>query len=61
MPRQFSDSAPTPALLLKFLHGFADDIMRPVARDEQVHIDYLTSAQFARDLRHATSSSKTTD
>ncbi|WP_348771937.1 HEPN-associated N-terminal domain-containing protein [Burkholderia sp. Tr-862] len=52
VPGVFSDSARAPALTLKFLHDFADDIMKPVARDEQVHIDYLPSqvvTEFMRD------------
>lgn len=41
-------------LMLRFLHGFAWDIMQPVERDELQHIDYLPSqviTEFVRDYR----------
>jgi len=42
----------TQKLTLNFLHDFANDIMKPVARNTQVHIDYLSSqvvTEFMRD------------
>lgn len=52
IPGIFSEWARTPALMLNFLHEFRTDIMKPVARDERVHIDYLPSqvvTEFMRD------------
>ncbi|BDB27316.1 hypothetical protein CTP10_R47210 [Cupriavidus sp. P-10] len=53
-PGMFSDAARMPALTLSFLHDFAADIMKPVARDRHVHVDYLPSqvvTEFVRDYR----------
>lgn len=52
VPSMFSEDARTQALTLSFLHNFANDIMKPVARNNQVHIDYLPSqvvTEFMRD------------
>lgn len=52
VPSIFSDEAREKALTLSFLHEFANDIMKPVARNNQVHIDYLPSqvvTEFMRD------------
>jgi hypothetical protein len=52
VPGIFSEEARTQALTLSFLHDFANDIMEPVARNNQVHIDYLPSqvvTEFMRD------------
>lgn len=48
----FSDNARASALTLSFLHDFASDIMKPVERNNLVHIDYLPSqvvTEFMRD------------
>jgi hypothetical protein len=53
-PGMFSDANRTPALTLNFLRDFADDIMKPVARDQRVHVDYLPSqvvTEFVRDYQ----------
>jgi hypothetical protein len=53
-PGMFSDADRTPALTLSFLHDFAADIMKPVARDQHVHVDYLPSqvvTEFVRDYQ----------
>ena len=52
VPTLFSEEARTLTLTLSFLHDFANDIMKPVARNNQVHIDYLPSqvvTEFMRD------------
>ncbi|VVE05434.1 hypothetical protein PIN31009_02340 [Pandoraea iniqua] len=52
VPGMFSEFARRPALTIRFLHDFAKDIMKPVARDHTVHIDYLPSqvvTEFMRD------------
>lgn len=52
VPGMFSDEARTRALTLSFLHDFANDIMKPVERNNKVHIDYLPSqvvTEFMRD------------
>lgn len=52
VPSMFSEDARALRLTLRFLHDFTDDIMKPVARDNQVHIDYLPSqvvTEFMRD------------
>lgn len=52
VPGMFSDAGRTPALTLSFLHDFAADIMKPIARDNRVHVDYLPSqviTEFMRD------------
>jgi hypothetical protein len=52
LPGIFSEEARIQALTLSFLHDFADDIMKPVARNNQVQIDYLPSqvvTEFMRD------------
>lgn len=43
VPGFFSDATRDDALSLSFLHDFAADIMKPVARDDRVHVDYLPS------------------
>lgn len=48
----FSDVERNHRLALTFLHQFANDIMKPVARDQRVHVDYLPSqvvTEFIRD------------
>jgi RES domain-containing protein len=52
VPGMFSDADRTLALTLSFLHDFAADIMKPVERDDRVHVDYLPSqvvTEFMRD------------
>lgn len=52
VPNIFSEEGRTHTLTLSFLHNFANDIMKPVARNNQVHIDYLPSqvvTEFMRD------------
>lgn len=52
IPSIFSEEVRTQTLTLRFLHDFANDIMKPVARNNQVHIDYLPSqvvTEFMRD------------
>jgi hypothetical protein len=52
VPSLFSEEPRTLALTLSFLHDFANDIMKPVARNNLVHIDYLPSqvvTEFMRD------------
>jgi hypothetical protein len=54
VPSVFSEDARTHTLTLSFLHDFSSDIMKPVARNNQVHIDYLPSqvvTEFMRDYR----------
>lgn len=53
VPGIFSDATRFDRLSLRFLHHFKDDIMRPVARDNRTHIDYLPSqvvTEFIRDF-----------
>lgn len=52
VPGIFSEEARTYALTLKFLHDFANDIMKPVARNNQVHIDYLPSQVVTEFMRN---------
>lgn len=52
VPGMFSEEPRALALTLSFLHDFASDIMKPVVRNNQVHIDYLPSqvvTEFIRD------------
>lgn len=52
IPGLFSDTDRNDRLGLRFLHGFAKDIMKPVERDQRVHVDYLPSqvvTEFMRD------------
>ena len=52
VPGMFSDATRSSALTLRFLHDFADDIMRPVDRSTHVDINYLPSqvvTEFMRD------------
>ncbi len=52
VPNIFAEEGRTHSLTLSFLHDFANDIMKPVARNNQVHIDYLPSqvvTEFMRD------------
>lgn len=52
VPGIFSDAARYQALTLRFLHAFTSDIMKPVERNNQVHIEYLPSqvvTEFMRD------------
>lgn len=52
VPGMFSDESRTYSLSVDFLCDFARDIMKPVARDNRVHIDYLPSqvvTEFIRD------------
>lgn len=52
VPGVFSDASREQAHTLRFMKAFAADIMKPVARDSQVHIDYLPSqvvTEFFRD------------
>lgn len=52
VPGMFSEAARIPSRTLSFLHDFAHDIMQPVARSQQVHIDYLPAqvvTEFMRD------------
>lgn len=56
VPGTFADSDRYTTLGMRFLHRFADDIMRPVARDNRVHIDYLPSqvvTEYLRDFQFA--------
>lgn len=56
VPSMFSDDPRAQTLTLSFLHDFANDIMKPVARNNQVHIDYLPSqvvTEFMRDYGFA--------
>lgn len=56
VPGIFSDAERAPALTLSFLHDFANEIMKPVARNNLVHIDYLPSqviTEFMRDYAFA--------
>jgi RES domain-containing protein len=39
-------------LALSFLHDFRDDIMKPVARDERTHIDYIPTQIVTEFFRH---------
>lgn len=53
VPGFFSNADRAHALTLRFLHYFAADIMKPVARDKRIHIDYLPSqvvTEFMRDF-----------
>lgn len=53
IPGFFSSADRNFALKLYFLHDFANDIMKPVARDNRVHVDYLPSqvvTEFMRDF-----------
>jgi hypothetical protein len=53
VPGFFSEESRIEALTLRFLHDFANDIMKPVERNNQVHIDYLPSqvvTEFMRDF-----------
>ncbi|MFS0754478.1 RES family NAD+ phosphorylase [Noviherbaspirillum sp. 1P10PC] len=52
VPGIFAEEPRKQALTLSFLHDFANDIMKPVARNNEVHIDYLPSqvvTEFMRD------------
>lgn len=52
VPSMFSEKSRTYSLTLRFLHDFANDIMKPIDRTNQVHIDYLPSqvvTEFMRD------------
>lgn len=52
VPSIFSEEPRALALTLNFLHDFANDIMKPVERSNQVHVDYLPSqvvTEFMRD------------
>lgn len=52
VPSIFSDEARAHSLTVRFLHDFANDIMKPVARNSHIHIDYLPSqvvTEFMRD------------
>lgn len=51
VPSIFSEEPRALALTLRFLHDFANDIMKPVERDKQVHIDYLPSQVFTEFIR----------
>lgn len=56
VPSIFSEEPRALALTINFLHDFADDIMKPVARNNQVHVDYLPSqvvTEFMRDYDFA--------
>ncbi|MBI3348325.1 HEPN-associated N-terminal domain-containing protein [Pelomonas aquatica] len=53
VPGLFSEVGRQRRLVLRFLHAFAADVMKPVERDERVHIDYLPSqvvTEFLRDF-----------
>ena len=52
-PGLFSGADRYDRLALRFLHSFAGDVMKPVARDNRTHIDYLPSqvvTEFFRDF-----------
>ncbi|WP_321815176.1 MULTISPECIES: HEPN-associated N-terminal domain-containing protein [unclassified Paraburkholderia] len=52
VPSIFSDVYRAQRLTVSFLHSFATDIMKPVERDQRVHVDYLPSqvvTEFVRD------------
>lgn len=52
VPSMFADAERRVVLTLRFLHDFANDIMKTSERDEKVHIDYLPSqvvTEFMRD------------
>lgn len=56
VPTIFSDEVRGLKLTLSFLHEFTNDIMKPVERDNKVHIDYLPSqvvSEFMRDFAFA--------
>ena len=53
IPGFFSEEPPRRRLLLSFLHFFTKEIMRPVARDDRVHTEYVPSqvvTEFLRDF-----------
>jgi hypothetical protein len=53
VPGTFSEASRHETLGIRFLWGFAEDIMKAVARDERVHIDYLPSqvvTEYMRDF-----------
>lgn len=51
VPGIFSEEPRAIALTLSFLEDFTNDIMKPVERDKQVHIDYLPSQVFTEFIR----------
>ncbi|MYM30672.1 RES domain-containing protein [Duganella sp. CY15W] len=54
VPTVFSDEPRALAHTIRFLHNFSDDIMKPVARNNSVHIEYLPSqvvTEFMRDYK----------
>lgn len=56
VPGMFSDATRTSALTMRFLRDFASDIVKPVDRNNHVHIDYLPSqvvTEFMRDYKFA--------
>jgi len=53
IPGVFSDCSRDERLALTFLHRFADEITKPIARDERVHLEYVPTqviSEFFRDF-----------
>lgn len=53
VPGIFSEASRHERLTIRFLHAFTSDIMRPVERDERIHVDYLPSqvvTEYVRDF-----------
>ncbi|WP_416761911.1 HEPN-associated N-terminal domain-containing protein [Roseateles sp. So40a] len=54
VPGIFSTASRQGRLALRFLRSFSEDIMKPVARDDRAHLDYLPSqvvTEFMRDFK----------
>ncbi|MES2096822.1 MAG: HEPN-associated N-terminal domain-containing protein [Pseudomonadota bacterium] len=51
IPGFFANGSRSRRLKLAFLHDFRDDIVKPVPRDERVHVDYLPTQVFTEYLR----------